>query len=311
MKTKARTLLSVAVRAFRSFLRHQGPNHAAAAAFYSLLSVVPMFFLTVLLIGEVLGDRAQALTVAGRQLSGLIPWFDDELMHRIRRLIWAAPQLGPASMAVICWTAGIFFAMLRRNLRLPWRRAPLDASGHPLDHPVDWRESLRFWLVTPFASALLLAALAMVMYLSAWPGLALSRAELRHWSWLLPAWNFAWPWAFVFATYLVLLPGIRPLRLTLAVSGVLALAGWGLTALFSAVLSHAPRHALIYGPMGDAVLFLVWLNYNAALLVYGGHFIRLWRMEHPAPGLFAWAFRRSPWRGAEARMKATSDKMPS
>lgn len=276
MKTNTRTVLFIAARAVRSFLRHQGPNHAAAAAFYSLLSVIPMFFLTVLIIGELIGDRGQALSVAGSQLSGLVPWFDEELMHRIRRLTWAAPRLGPLSMAVICWTAGLFFAMLRRNLRLPWMRPDAAAGSSPA-----WRESLRFWLVTPFVSALLLAALAMAMYLGAWPGLALSRAELRHWGWLLPAWNFVWPWAFVFAAYLVLLPGIRPLRLTLAVSGVLALAGWGLTALFTAVLAHLPRHALIYGPMGDLVLFLLWLNYNSALLVYGGHFIRLWRREHP------------------------------
>lgn len=285
-KKHARDVLAVAARAGGSFLRHQGYNHAAAAAFYSLLSVIPVFFLAVLLLGELLGDRGQALAVAGKQLSGLVPWFDDELMGRIRRLTWAAPRLGPAAMALICWSAGVFFAMLRRNLLLPWQ--PPRTEPAP-----DWRAALRFWLGAPLACALLIAALAAVLYLGALPEMALTRSELRRLDWLLPAWEFAQPWAFVTCLYLVLLPGTRPLRLTLAVSGALALAGWGLTALFAATLSHLPRHALVYGPLADAVLFLLWLNYNAALLVYGGHFIRIWRREHPMEARRRRIFRTS------------------
>ena len=284
----ARSVLTVAARAGASFLRHQGHNHAAAAAFYSLLSVIPVFFLAVLLLGEMLGDRGQALAVAGKQLTGLVPWFDDELMGRIRRLTWAAPRLGPVAMILISWSAGIFFAMLRRNLLLPWRDP--DAPKTP-----DWRASLRFWLGAPLVCACLIGALAVVLFLGELPAMALTRAELRRLDWLLPVWDFARPWAYVACVYLMLLPGVRPLRLTLAVSGVLALAGWGLTALFSAALSHLPRHALVYGPLADAVLFLLWLNYNAALLVYGGHFIRIWRREHPRPPRdrrFALRFRR-------------------
>lgn len=289
MRAVIRDIAPTAGRAFRSFLRHQGPNHAAAGAFHALLSAVPLFFLAVLLLGEALGDRGQALSIAARQLSGVVPWFDDELMGRVRRLTWAAPRMAPLGMAAICWTAGLFFAMLRRNLLLPWREPRADS-------PPDWRGIARFWLVTPLASLCLLAVLAGALYASALPGLALSRAEARQWAWLVACWNLLWPWAFVCAVYVVLLPGVRPLRLTLGVSGALSLAGWGLTALFGAVLSRLPRAGLVYGPLADAVLFLLWLNYNTALVVYGGHFIRLWRREHPGPSRI-WRVR--PRRGAQ------------
>lgn len=262
----------VAAKALSSFLRHHGPSQAAAIAFYSILSIIPVYFLTVLALGELLGDRAQALKIAERQLAGIMPWFDDSLMSRIRRLTWAAPHLSIMSLVFIAWTAGLFFAAIRRSLIAPWKSAITEA-GPRLRHLAD------FWLVTPAVSLCLLAVLAASAYLCALPHILLTQAELRAWAGLLPAWRLLWPWVFESALYLLLLPGTRPLSLTLAVSGILALAGWGLTALFAGVLVHLPRQALVYGPMAGTVLFLLWLDYNALLLVYGGHFIHCWRLE--------------------------------
>ena len=284
MERMGRRILRVAVQAFRHFKQHQGINQAAAIAFYCLLSIIPMYFIAVLLMGELFGDRGSALGIAADQLSGLTPWFDESLMGRIRRLTWAVPQMGWFSLLVIIWTAGLSFATIRRNLLLPWA-VPRRQPGW------NWWRTLRYWLVTPALCLCLMLVLTAMASLCALPELLLPSAELRAWGPWLPLWRFLWPWSFEFLLYLILLPGVRPIGLTVVVSGSLALAGWGITAVCSGVLFRLPGQALIYGSLGGTVLFLLWLNYNAALLVYGGHFIRIWRQEResvpPAAGLQA------------------------
>lgn len=272
MKQHAKRFVRVALQAVTNFNRHQGLDQSAAIAFYSLLSLIPMYFLAVVLLGEVLGNRGVALRLAAHQVSGLVPWLNADLMGRIRRLTWALPSMGWLSLVVIIWTAGLFFATLRRNLLLPW------TSRRAVERCSRWK-SVCYWLVTPGISVAMILVFATTASLCALPEIVLSRSELRAWGFLLPLWRLLWPWAFEFLLYVILLPGVRPLSLTLTVSGGLALAGWGLTALCAEVLAKLPNQALVYGPLGGTVLLLLWFNYNAILLVYGGHVIRLWRME--------------------------------
>lgn len=276
MKWQAKRLMRVGLQAYTNFNRHQGLDQAAAIAFYSLLSLIPMYFLAVVLMGEILGNRSVALHLAAHQLRGLLPWVNESLMGRIRRMIWAMPSMGWFSLLAIIWTAGMFFSTIRRNLLLPWAK-------HRKARPGGMWPSMCFWLVTPGLSVVMILVLAATALLCALPEIILSRAELRSWGVLLTVWRLLWPWIFEFLIYLILLPGVRPIRLTLTVSGGLALAGWGLTTLCGEVLAKLPDQALIYGPLGGTVLLLLWLNYNAVLLVYGGHVIRLWRMGPPSP----------------------------
>lgn len=280
MERKGWRIVRVARQAFTSFNQHQGINQAAAIAFYSLLSFIPMYFIAVLLMGEILGDRGSALGIAAHQLSGLTPWFDANLMGRIRGLASAVPHMGWFSLALIVWTAGLSFATIRRNLLLPWA-VPRRRKGR------GWWRTLRYWLVTPALCLCLMLVLTAMASLCALPELLLSPAELRTWGALLPLWRFLWPWSFEFLLYLILLPGIRPIWLTVVVSGSLAVLGWGLTVLCSGLLFRLPGQELIYGPLAGTVLFLLWLNYNAALLVYGGHFIRIWRLERGSASAMA------------------------
>ena len=53
-----------------------------------------------------------------------------------------------------------------------------------------------------------------------------------------------------------------------------------MTAAFGQFVAHGGRYELVYGSLSGAVLFLLWLQYNACLVLWGSWFLRLWRRDH-------------------------------
>ena len=252
------------------FFRHQGVNQAAALAFYTLLSFIPLFFLTISVFGLIMGDTWEAQQYVRLELEKVLPWVDDLLFKRIQRLIWASPGLGWQSLVFIIWSSGLFFSLLRRNLLHPWHADREPARG--------WRRLLP-WLAGPVISVGLLALVILVQFLGYMPYKWLPRSALKEYYWLTMVWGLLC-FAFLFlGIYAALLPRIRPLRIAFPLCLSLACAGYGVTWVFSRLLSGLPRYNLVYGSLAGMVLFLLWLNYNLALVLFGGHFIRLWGAE--------------------------------
>ncbi len=255
------------------FFRHQGVNQAAALAFYTLLSFIPLFFLTISVFGLFMGDTWGAQQYVRMELAELLPWVDDVLFKRIQRLIWASPGLGWQSLAFIIWTSGLFFHLLRRNLLHPWH---LDKAP-----PKGWRRILP-WLAGPVVSVALLGLVILVQFLGYAPYKWFSKATLREWYWLTMIWGPLCFALLILGIYALILPRIRPLRTALCVCLALSGAGYGVTWVFSSLIARVPKYNLVYGSLAGMVLFLLWLNYNLALILFGGHFIRLWSAQSAA-----------------------------
>lgn len=65
--------------------------------------------------------------------------------------------------------------------------------------------------------------------------------------------------------------------------GLIAGAGFCVSAAFTAVVAGLPRYHLVYGPLSGAILFLLWLDYNAWVLLWGAWFVRGWQKRQPPP----------------------------
>ncbi len=288
-----REVAVTAAGAARAFLRSGGPNQAAALAFYALLSCIPLFFVMLAGYDWLAGESWTAQTVLRRQMAVVLPFVDEALVARARRLLWAWPGLGWQSAAFILWSSWLFVGALGRALARPWRdRRPAGRT---------W--PARCWAVAkgPCLGALFVAAMTVALSCAHLPRLEPAGSLARR---LAPLWGAASLTGLFLAVYLLFLPRRRPVRLLVALAAVLAATAYGVSAAFAALVAGTPRYHLVYGSLSGAILFLLWLDYHAWVLLWGAWFMRGWQRRHPpAAGPRrqpAWPWRsRSRRRGGE------------
>lgn len=289
LRRAARSLTAVrrtAVAALLAFGRTGGTTQAAALAFFALLSCIPLFFVLLSLYGALTGDSWTAQLFVRSQLRAAAPFLDEVLVTQARRLLWASPGLTLESLLFILWSSWLFLGALRRALALPWREeAPPAASLRTRLARLAW---------APVAGTLFLAAMTAVLAGAHLPRLEPPGSLLRR---LATPWGILCLTGLYCAVYLLFLPGRRPIRALCGLSAGLAVAAYGVGIMFVEVLADPARYHLVYGSIGSVVLFLLWLDYHACLLLWGAWFLRLWQRDHPTPAVrrrFALA-RVLPW----------------
>ncbi|WP_428567475.1 MAG: YhjD/YihY/BrkB family envelope integrity protein [Solidesulfovibrio sp. DCME] len=269
-----RELAATAAGAARAFFRAAGPSQAAALAFYALLSCIPLFFVMLAGYDWLAGESWTAQTVLRRQMADVMPFFDEVMVARARRLLWAWPGLGWSSVAFILWSSWLFVGALGRALAQPWRE---DGTA-----PRTWPARLAAVAKGPLVGALFVAAMTAAVSFAHLPRLEPAGSLARK---LSPLWGAGSLTGLFVAVYLLFLPRRRPLRLLVGLSAGLAALAYGVSAAFTALVAGLPRYHLVYGPLSGAILFLLWLDYNAWVLLWGAWFMRTWQGRHPpAPG---------------------------
>ncbi|MEA5090634.1 YhjD/YihY/BrkB family envelope integrity protein [Solidesulfovibrio sp.] len=268
---RLRAVLETAAGATSGFLRSSGPAQAAALAFYALLSCIPLFFVMLVGYGLIAGESWSAQVLLRRQMATLAPFVDEILVARARKLLWASPGLSWTSVAFILWSSWLFVGALGRALALPWREAR--PGGRPL------RQRMLAVLKGPFVGALFVAAMAAALYCAQLPRLEPVGSLARR---LSPVWGVACLTGLFLVVYLLFLPR-RPLKLLCALAAVLAGAVFCVSAAFTAAVAGLPRYHLVYGQLSGAILFLLWLDYNAWVLLWGAWFVRDWQKRQPPP----------------------------
>jgi membrane protein len=269
MNTTLKRIPKTAWGSFRAFLRYQGINQAAALAFFALLSFIPLMFLIVAVAGIFLGDTQAVQDFIKDQLSNVAPLLQETIEQRINKLLGMAKGLGLMSLGFILWTSGLFFSALQTSLLLPW------IHEHGYKKP-KWRYVFP-WLAGPVLGILMIGAMLFMTVASYIPtGNLPIKVVPEFWSWLILA-------LLIFLFYNLLLPRRRTPGATAILSLILSAASLAITFVFVHIFSSMPNYALVYGSLAAVILFLLWLNYNMALLLLGGHFIRLWGKKGVPP----------------------------
>ncbi|KUG29870.1 inner membrane protein yihy, formerly thought to be rnase bn [hydrocarbon metagenome] len=284
MNATTRDILRTARSATRDFFRHQGLTQAAALAFYALISFIPMGFLLISLHGMLVGDTWEAQLLVKRHLGEVAPWADELLVGRMRRLVWAAPHLRWPSLVFIAWTSCLFFSALRASLRHPWKGG---------EERVSLPRRVAAWCGGPVVSGLLTAVLTGLLVLAhTSEGLFPSG---RLWGEALKVvWSLGCLATLFFCIYALGLPHIRPLRAAGPLCLGLAAAAYAVTAVFTWFVTAMPRYNMVYGSLAGAVLFVLWLHYSTAVILWGGHFLRIWRQGHAPKKYGRWFRLRRP-----------------
>lgn len=256
-----RDVAAAAVAAGRAFLRHDGPDLAAALAFYGLFSLFPLLLLAAAVLAYLL-PADTALSAAVDLASAYAPWARDTVRAGVAGLFAARSRVGAAGLVGLAWSASHVFAALSRALDRVWP-------------PVERRS---FWVQRSLG---LVLAAATVLVLAGSLVVAAAAAVVRRHAGLPDA-----AAAGTAATLATLVAGFAAIlavyRWVPAAPPRLADAWRG--ALLAALLIHAGRWAfaryvagltearLAYGTVATATLALAWLYVTFTAILLGAEF---------------------------------------
>jgi membrane protein len=108
--------LRVAYRAYERFLEHSGQDRAAAVAYYTLLSLLPMLIFSISLGVVVFGSFDDAYAATVFLFNGVVIHLDPTSMQTLRTFVEHAARYQWPSIFLLAWTArrsfsGLFSAL--------------------------------------------------------------------------------------------------------------------------------------------------------------------------------------------------------
>jgi membrane protein len=108
----------IAWRALNRFFDHNGPDRAAAVAYYTLLSLLPLLVFLIGLGSFVLGSWDAAYQRAMFLLQGVLTHADPATLEAIRQFAEQASRFQAPSLIILAWTSKRVFASLLTALEV-------------------------------------------------------------------------------------------------------------------------------------------------------------------------------------------------
>ena len=247
---------------YRRFQDVGGFHLAASISFYALMSMIPLLFITINVLGYFIGKSHDLHEAVVGYLRTVYPMMGRTLTKEVDRVA-ASHELSWFSILLFLWLASLVFSSLEYSINTIFRT-----------------KERRHFIVTTVMSFGLVMLSGLFMALSFWSSyipkfleshsgyIAQTRAVvlLTH-SVLVQV----LPLALVFLSFTLLykmLPN-RRVRLRLAaVGGLIAAALWELAKLAFVWYITGLANPGVYGSLSAIVVFLLWVFYSAVILLF-------------------------------------------
>ena len=263
----------IAWRAFNRFQDHNGPDRAAAVAYYTLLSLLPLSIFLISLGVLIVGSFEAAYSGTLIIISGVVVHMDDPAREALRMFVERALRFQWPALALLAWTSrrvfGSLFSALERVFGVPGRGF---ASGNLL--------SLGMVLLAGLG---LLITMAFTMVLATSEGLVLRFAGARGADavqalvgvFVRQVVPVAVTFSFFFLVYRVV-PRRVVTSLHAAQGALLATILWELAkAAFAYYLRNLARYAGVYGTLEGVIVLAIWLELSVSIVLYCGEIVAL------------------------------------
>ncbi len=264
----------IAWRAYWRFQQHGGPDRAAAVAFYTLLSLLPLLIFVISVGAHVLGSFDRAYEGSLLLFQGIVVHLDAKTLESLRAFVERAGRFYGPALVLLAWTArGIFvslFSALETIFERPSRRGFLKGN------------LLAFGLVILMGIAQLVT-MVLTTTLATTEGLLLRYAapEDRVMVEVVATrlLTVALPAAITF-TFLFLLYWVAPRQVTTkrhaALGALLATFLWEVAkAAFSYYVRNLARFIGLYGALEGVIVMALWLELSVAIIFYCGEIVAL------------------------------------
>lgn len=269
MIRQLRATLRVAWLAFLRFQDHHGPDRAAAVAYYTLLSLVPLLIFLISLGVAVLGSFDAAFQGSMLLVRGVVIHLSPPSLEALRAFVEQASRFHWPGLLLLAWTSRRIFASLFSALETVFGVPGRSFAKHNL-------VALSMVLVTGVA---LLFTMAFTTLAATSEGVMLrmrASGELRSLSLLL---SRVLPLAVTFAFFFLVYRFV-PRKATTgrhaAVGAVLATVLWeSAKSAFAYYIRHVAQYSGVYGTLEGIIVLALWLEISVSIILYCGEVVAL------------------------------------
>ncbi len=252
------------------FFKNELLNHSAAAAFFFILSVTPVFFLLLFSFDRYLASFPEASEVFFSFLSEINPNLDKTFFIRIGLLNMGSTAIGVFGVLNLMWAGCWILGAIQRGLAVVF---PTEKARPPLVMNVLSLLILVLLLLFAFLATVASIALKLVHNFLASHVAALSFMQL-----IFPYVNRMLSMAFVFGLIFMAYRFVPEKKPGTASSMVGALLCAGSIILMHAVISgfyDAARFNVIYGVLGSLIITVLWVHFTFVLFFFFAQFTRV------------------------------------
>ncbi len=259
----------VAWRAFLRFQDHHGPDRAAAVAYYTLLSLLPLLIFLISIGGAVMGSKDRAYDTSLLLIRGVVVHLSPSALEALRSFVEHAARFQWPGLILLAWTSRRIFGSLFSALELVFGAPGRHFARHNI---------IAFSMVLVTGIALLLT-MAVTTFLATFEGLVLrfrASGELQGLGFLssilLPG---VVTFSFLFVVYRFVPRGVSTARHA-ALGALLASVLWELAkGGFAYYVRHVARYSGVYGTLEGIIVLALWLELSVSIILYCGEVVAL------------------------------------
>ena len=258
----------VAWRAFLRFQDHLGPDRAAAVAYYTLLSLLPLLIFLIAIGSAIMGSKDQAYDTSLLLIRGVVVHLSPSALEALRSFVEHSARFQWPGLILLAWTSRRIFGSLFSALEVVFASPGRHFARHNI---------IAFCMVLITGIAVLLT-MAMTTFLATFEGLLLrfrSSGELQGlgflFSFLLPG---LVTFSFLFAVYRFVPRGVTVRHA--ALGALLATLLWELAkGGFAYYVRHVARYSGVYGTLEGIIVLALWLELSVSIILYCGEVVAL------------------------------------
>lgn len=252
----------VLVQTVKHFTVDNGPQWAAAIAYYTLLSIFPLL-LAAIAIAAYFVDRQWALEQGSQLVAGLVPSGSQFLREVIEDIIETRGQVGTVSMLVLIWSGSRVFGVITKALNIAY---------HVSEPYGFFKRTLVELLMTFTIGILFVLALGSRLVISFIEGLIEIPFLQEHGFYQFL--SYAIPAVLVLLSLFLTYQYVPRRRVAwwAALAGALLFTVLFLIAqpLFTRYIETFANYSLVYGPLAIVITLVLWIWISANLLILGG-----------------------------------------
>ncbi len=263
----------IAWRAFNRFLDHNGPDRAAAVAYYTLLSLLPLSIFLISLGVLIVGSFEAAYSGTLIIISGVVVHMDESAREALRTFVERALRFQWPALVLLAWTSrrvfGSLFSALEKVFGVPGRGF---ASGNLLALGTVLLAGLGLLITMSFTMVFATSEGLVLRFAGPVGADAVRKLVGVFMSQVLP---IAVTFSFFFLIYRVIPRRVVSSR-DAALGAILATTLWELAKSgFAYYLRNLARYAGIYGTLEGVIVLAIWLELSVSIVLYCGEIVAL------------------------------------